>query len=95
MNILLALVPISLILLGLAIYAFVWAVRNGQYDDLDTPALDILVDRPPEASFDRERGPASDATGDATDDAIDTTQDADRNNDGRNDDGGNDEGRHA
>jgi cbb3-type cytochrome oxidase maturation protein len=43
-NILLALVPISLILLGLAIYAFVWAVRNGQYDDLDTPALDILVD---------------------------------------------------
>ncbi len=44
MNILLALVPISLILLGLAIYAFVWAVRNGQYDDLDTPALDILTD---------------------------------------------------
>lgn len=44
MNSLLALVPISLMLLGLAIYAFVWAVRNGQYDDLDTPALDILVD---------------------------------------------------
>ena len=44
MNILLALVPISLVLLGLAIWAFVWAVRKGQYDDLDTPALDILVD---------------------------------------------------
>jgi len=44
MAILLVLVPISLILLGLAIAAFAWAVRKGQYDDLDTPALDILVD---------------------------------------------------
>ena len=42
MTILLVLVPISLILLGLAIWAFVWAVRGGQYDDLDAPAIDIL-----------------------------------------------------
>lgn len=44
MNILLALIPISLLLLGAAIWAFVWAVKQGQYDDLDTPPLDILVD---------------------------------------------------
>jgi cbb3-type cytochrome oxidase maturation protein len=44
MNILLLLIPLSLILLGAAIWAFVWAVRGGQYEDLDTPALDILVD---------------------------------------------------
>ena len=44
MNILLALIPISLLLLGAAIWAFVWAVNRGQYDDLDTPPLDILVD---------------------------------------------------
>jgi cbb3-type cytochrome oxidase maturation protein len=44
MNILLALIPISLLLLGAAIWAFVWAVKGGQYDDLDTPPLDILVD---------------------------------------------------
>lgn len=44
MRILLLLVPISLILLGVAIFAFVWAVRRGQFDDLDTPALDILAD---------------------------------------------------
>ena len=44
MNILLMLLPISLVLLGLAIAAFAWAVRKGQFDDLDTPALDILVD---------------------------------------------------
>lgn len=46
MNILLALVPISVVLLVLAIGAFVWAVRRGQFDDLDTPALDILSDDP-------------------------------------------------
>lgn len=44
MNILLVLIPISLLLLGAAIWAFVWAVKGGQYDDLDTPPLDILVD---------------------------------------------------
>jgi cbb3-type cytochrome oxidase maturation protein len=60
-NSLLALVPISLMLLGLAIYAFVWAVRNGQYDDLDTPALDILVDdaAPALRTLERERIEAS------------------------------------
>ncbi|MCX7556262.1 cbb3-type cytochrome oxidase assembly protein CcoS [Xanthomonadaceae bacterium JHOS43] len=46
MNILLALVPISIVLLGLAIWAFAWAVKRGQFDDLDTPALDILADDP-------------------------------------------------
>lgn len=44
MNILLALVPISLLLLGAAIWAFLAAVRGGQFDDLDTPALDMLRD---------------------------------------------------
>lgn len=42
MTILLMLIPISLILLAAAVWAFVWAVRRGQFDDLDTPALDIL-----------------------------------------------------
>lgn len=47
MNILLLLVPISLLLLGVAVWAFGWAVKRGQFDDLDTPALDILrEDRP-------------------------------------------------
>lgn len=44
MNILLLLVPLSLMLLALAIGAFVWAVKRGQFDDLDTPALDILTE---------------------------------------------------
>jgi len=42
--ILLMLVPLSLMLIAFAIWAFVWAVRKGQFDDMDTPALDILRD---------------------------------------------------
>ena len=42
MSILLLMVPISLLLLGVAVWAFGWAVKRGQFDDLDTPALDIL-----------------------------------------------------
>lgn len=49
MNILLLLIPISLLLLGAAIWAFVWAVRSGQFDDLDTPSLDILREDKPVA----------------------------------------------
>ena len=44
MSILLLLVPISLVLLGIAVAAFVWAVKRGQFEDLDTPALSILAD---------------------------------------------------
>ena len=50
MNILLLLIPLSLLLIGVAIAVFVWAVRRGQFDDLDTPALDILREDPPPAS---------------------------------------------
>jgi len=44
MNIIYVLIPLSVILMILAIAFFFWAVRNDQFDDLDTPALDILDD---------------------------------------------------
>lgn len=47
MNALLILIPVSLVLLGIAVWAFFWAVNRGQFDDLDTPALRILEDDPP------------------------------------------------
>jgi P-type Cu2+ transporter len=46
LNILLLLIPLSLMLLVAAIGAFAWAVRHGQFEDLDTPALDILAQDP-------------------------------------------------
>ncbi len=44
MNIIFVSIPISLLLLAIAIWAFFWAVRSGQYDDLDSPAYSILLD---------------------------------------------------
>ncbi len=47
MNILLVLIPMSLLLVIAAILAFAWALRRDQFEDMDTPALDVLVDEPP------------------------------------------------
>lgn len=47
MNIILLLIPLSLILLALAVWAFFWAVNHAQFDDLDTPALSPLTDDEP------------------------------------------------
>ena len=44
MTFLLALIPVALVLLAIAVLAFAWAVRNGQFEDVETAALDILVD---------------------------------------------------
>ena len=44
MTFLLALIPIALVLLGIAVLAFAWAVRSGQFEDIDSAPLDILAD---------------------------------------------------
>ena len=44
MKILFLLIPLSLALFGLAIWAFIWAVNHGQFDDLEGPAYRILFD---------------------------------------------------
>lgn len=47
MNIIFVSIPISIVLLALGVWAFFWAVRTGQYEDLDSPAYSILdEDRP-------------------------------------------------
>jgi cbb3-type cytochrome oxidase maturation protein len=44
MSILYVLIPLALLILGGAVWAFFWAVGNGQFDDLDTPAIRIILD---------------------------------------------------
>ncbi len=44
MSILYLLIPLSLILLGLAVWAFFWAVKHDQFEDLEGPAYRILFD---------------------------------------------------
>ncbi len=44
MTILYLLIPLGLILLGLAVSAFFWATRSGQFDDLDSPGWRVVMD---------------------------------------------------
>lgn len=68
MNTLAWLLPIALFLGGLGLVGFLWALRSGQYEDLDGAAERILTDppelgpetgdgagKPPEADRKRDR----------------------------------------
>ena len=44
MTTLVYLIPIALFLGALGLGAFLWALRSGQYDDLDGAALRVLLD---------------------------------------------------
>jgi len=44
MEILYLLIPLALVLMVIAVGAFVWASRSGQFDDLEGPAHRILMD---------------------------------------------------
>ncbi|MBS0456773.1 MAG: cbb3-type cytochrome oxidase assembly protein CcoS [Proteobacteria bacterium] len=48
MNILVVMIPLSIILLIGAGVAFFWAVEHDQFDDMDTPGLLPLLDAPPQ-----------------------------------------------
>lgn len=53
MGIIFVLIPISLVLLAVACWAFFWAVADGQFEELDGPAWEILAeDEPGEYSGD-------------------------------------------
>jgi cbb3-type cytochrome oxidase maturation protein len=38
------LIPISIVFLGVIIAVFFWAIKSGQYEDMQGPAFDILMD---------------------------------------------------
>jgi cbb3-type cytochrome oxidase maturation protein len=38
------LIPLSLLLLGLAVWGLLWAIDRRQFEDLDTPALRVVLD---------------------------------------------------
>jgi len=46
MTVLLFLIPIALVMGGLGLAAFLWALKSGQYDDMDGAAQRILFDDP-------------------------------------------------
>lgn len=44
MNVIIYLIPIALLLGLIGLGAFIWALKSGQYDDLDGAAQRILFD---------------------------------------------------
>jgi cbb3-type cytochrome oxidase maturation protein len=60
MDILYFMVPLGLVLVGVGLWAFFWAVGSGQFDDLDSPGWSVLNDEkrkqatPPDDSQPRE-----------------------------------------
>ncbi|MBK7582237.1 MAG: cbb3-type cytochrome oxidase assembly protein CcoS [Myxococcales bacterium] len=44
MSALFVVLPLALLLASGAVFAFLWAARRGQFDDLDTPAVRVLHD---------------------------------------------------
>jgi len=44
MSILYLLVPLALLLAASMVGAFFWAVRSGQFDDVTTPSLRVLME---------------------------------------------------
>jgi cbb3-type cytochrome oxidase maturation protein len=50
MSLVSVLIPVTMLLVGCGLWAFFWAVRTGQFDDLDIPAWEVLVDDQGEAA---------------------------------------------
>ncbi len=59
MDVIYILVMLGVLLVAAAVGAFVWSVRRGDMDDLETPALRVLFDDDADA---RPRAPAADST---------------------------------
>lgn len=57
MEVVFVLIPLSIVLILVAIRAFTWSIDHGQFDDLERESLRILMDRdePPESAADEDR----------------------------------------
>lgn len=44
MDILLLLIPLSLVIVGVVAWIMLWAARSGQFDDLEGPAHSVIMD---------------------------------------------------
>jgi cbb3-type cytochrome oxidase maturation protein len=44
MSILYVLIPLALMLLGVAIWALLWAIKSGQFDDLESHGWSVVLD---------------------------------------------------
>jgi len=61
MSMLYILIPLALMLLAVAVWALIWAIRSGQFDDLESHGWSVVLDddqRPPPDPEDERGTPA-------------------------------------
>ena len=44
MNMLYVLIPLAVMLLAIAVWALLWAIKSGQFDDLDSQGWSVVLD---------------------------------------------------
>ncbi len=44
MSMLYVLIPLAIVLLALAVWALLWAIRTGQFDDLESHGWSVVLD---------------------------------------------------
>ena len=66
MNIIFFILPLALVFAAVMVWAFFWAARKGQFDDLDTPPLRVLMDD----EFVPKKTPAATPSSAPTPDAV-------------------------
>ena len=57
MSMLYVLIPLAIILLGVAVWALVWAIKSGQFDDLESQGWSVVLDddrKPPQGQTDQD-----------------------------------------
>lgn len=52
------LIPLAMLVLALSVWLFFWAVKRGQFDDLDSPGHSILMDDEPSSRQTAQRKPS-------------------------------------
>ncbi len=50
MSVIFLLIPLSILAASGFLFAFIWAVRSGQYEDTATPSMRVLLDEPAKAA---------------------------------------------
>jgi len=44
MSMLYVLIPLAVVLLAIAVFALLWAIKHGQFDDLETHGWSVVLD---------------------------------------------------
>lgn len=60
MEIVILLVPLAILLVVLGVAAFLWALRRGQFDDLDSPQWRVVFDDQRERPGKKDKEPDTD-----------------------------------